>query len=420
MQFKKALSYNILLKLINVIILFFSNIVFVRIVGAEITGLFFYLITLLSFITLVISCSLESGITYYAAKGYGNTIFYAWLILAISLLQIPVCFFILLCLPHALLSTNYLLVFVISNILVSCFTGLFISQKWFVSVNTVIMATNILSLALLIYLLKKFPVNAVIKAEKIYILSFALQAAGLICMFFKKNRIAKWKMPIGIVVKIFKYSALALAGNVCFFLVTRLDYFFVNRFCSSTALGNYVQVSRLGQLFVLLPTMAASVIFPFAAHNSENILAKVQWLCRLMTMIIFAGSLFIIISGKWIFPWFYGRDFSLMYAAILFYLPGVFSLCISSLLASYISGKGSIAVNVKASVLALIIVVLGDVVFIPAYGINAAAAVSSVAYTACMFYLLRHFIKIYHSKVGAFFTISFTEFRNILSYIKSK
>jgi len=109
-----------------------------------------------------------------------------------------------------------------------------------------------------------------------------------------------------------------------------------------------------------------------------------------------------------------------MYPSILFYLPGIFSLCISSLLASYISGKGFISVNVIASFIALLIVVMGDLLFIPKYGINSAAAVSSVAYTACMLYLLRHFLRTYRGRLSDFFSVSFTELKYLFLLIKNK
>lgn len=418
MQFNKALSYNVGLKTINVFILFFINLILVRIIGANITGDFFYLITVLSFITLVVSLSLEAGITFYASKEKGLPVSFAWLIILTSLFQFAAIFFIILFLVKNSISLPlyYLILFVISNILVSNFTALFISQKWFFSVNIVILAVNLITFSLLWLVSIRENIDAISKAQKIYILSFIIQATVLIIVFFIKTRSYRWQLPsVDILKKVFKYSSLVLIGNISFFLVTRLDYVFVKTLCSPEALGNYVQVSKVGQLFVLIPTMAASVIFPFAAGSNENILSKVKLLCRLMTMIIIVGSICIILTGKLIFPWFFGEDFSLMYPAMLFYLPGIFSLCISSLLASYISGKGSVAINVIASGIALLIVVTGDIIFIPKYGINAAAAVSSIAYLACMLYLLRHCLNKYQSRVSDFFSISFTDIKNLFN-----
>lgn len=412
MQFNQALKYNIGLKSINVVILFFINLVFVRIAGADISGDFFYLITLLSFITLLVSCSLESGITFYASKDKGPAHFAPFIIVT-SMLQIILSFSIVFFAVQnpTSLSWIYLLIFIISHILIANFTALYVSRKWFIPVNVIVLIVNLTTLLFLWFLLKRD--NPVGEAEKIYIISFAAQAIALILFFLIKSGNLQWKLPaVTTIKKILNYSFLALAGNVSFFLVTRLDYVFVKEFSSSEALGNYIQVSKIGQMFILIPAMAASVIFPFAANSNENILARVQWLCRLMTVAITAGSIFIFLGGKWIFPWVFGKDFTLMYPAMLFYLPGIFSLCITSLLASFISGKGFIAINVMASCIALVIVIIGDIIFIPKYGINAAAAVSSLAYMACMIFLLRHCIKKYHGKLSDFLSISFTGLKN--------
>lgn len=418
MQFNKALSYNVILKTINVIVLFFINLILVRIIGANITGDFFYLITVLSFLTLVVSLSLEAGIIFYASKNIAGTVSFAWLIILVSVFQFVVTALIILFLVNnpTSLPLYYLIFFVISNILVSNFTALFISKKWFFSVNIAILVVNLITFFFLLLVSVQNDIDAISTAEKIYIVSFIIQAAVLITLFFIKTRSYSWKLPsFDILKKLFSYSMVVLIGNISFFLVTRLDYVFVKAFCTSEALGNYVQVSKVGQMFILIPTMAASVIFPFAASSNENILSKVQGLCRLMTMIIIAGSIFIILTGKWLFPWFFGEDFNLMYTALLFYLPGIFSLCISSLLASYISGKGFIGINVMASGIALMLVIIGDIIFIPEYGINAAAAVSSMAYLACMMVLLRHCIIKYDSRLSDFFSIRFTGIRSIFN-----
>ena len=80
MQFEKALTYNITLKLLNVITAFFINVLFVRITGAGISGDFFYLITILSFFILIIGISMESGITLYASRDQNNATSLAWLV----------------------------------------------------------------------------------------------------------------------------------------------------------------------------------------------------------------------------------------------------------------------------------------------------------------------------------------------------
>jgi len=52
-----------------------------------------------------------------------------------------------------------------------------------------------------------------------------------------------------------------------------------------------------------------------------------------------------------------------------------------------------VKINVIGGVFALIVVVIGNIIFIPLWGINAAAAVSTVGYTVNLLYSLYHFFK---------------------------
>ena len=109
-----------------------------------------------------------------------------------------------------------------------------------------------------------------------------------------------------------------------------------------------------------------------------------------------------------------------MYSAMLFYLPGVFCLCITTILAAYLGGKGLIYLNVIASVIALFIVVVGDLLFIPKWGIIAAAAVSSAGYLGCMLYLLRYYLIKFNTNITEFFSVSLNELGYLFSMLLNK
>ncbi len=422
MQFEKALKYNITLKLLNVITGFIINVLFVRIMGAGISGDFFYLITVLTFFILIIGISMESGITLYASRNQNNATPLAWLVLSASVIQIIISYLLILFInpTTSFLPVYYYVIFIIGNILISNFSALYVSQKWFISLNTIILCINIFIL-IYFFLIEnsyiKIKDQSVVITQKMFILAFLAQGFGLIIFFFIKNKMyLKYAFPsFKLCKKVLKFSLLALAGNISFFLVTRIDYAFVKAFCSAVELGNYVQVSKIATMFVVVPGMIASVIYPYTAMvSNENMLLKVQWLCRLMTLVFIIAAIFIIFTGKWFFPWFFGSEFNLMYSAMLFYLPGIFCLCITTILAAYIGGKGLIYLNVIASIIALFIVVVGDLLFIPKWGIIAAAAVSSAGYLGCMLYLLRYYIIKFNTNITEFFSVNLNELRSML------
>jgi O-antigen/teichoic acid export membrane protein len=88
-------------------------------------------------------------------------------------------------------------------------------------------------------------------------------------------------------------------------------------------------------------------------------------------------------------------------------------LSTQALLAAYFAGKNRLSVNLIGSIISLIIIIAGDVVLIPLYGIKAAAAVSSLGYIFYLFYSLYMFRKENESSVIDFFILK----RSDMSYI---
>ena len=98
-----------------------------------------------------------------------------------------------------------------------------------------------------------------------------------------------------------------------------------------------------------------------------------------------------------------GATFDAMKLPFIILIPGIFSLSVLTLLAAYFSGKGKVKVNIQGTIIALVVVVVGDYLFVPRYGIIAAAAVSTVGYTVNLGYELYVFYKDYDINLFDFF-----------------
>ncbi|MEO6229180.1 MAG: oligosaccharide flippase family protein [Ferruginibacter sp.] len=410
MQFTKALQHTIVWKVINTVLTFCINLLLVRIMGGEYSGIFFYAIALYAFFTLVMSGSIESGITYFGSNNSLN-------IKSLSIFLIPwliiqgAVSWLLLGIINLELNKQFAWFYIIANLGITYFTALYYTQKRFILLNVIICVINffVMICLLLIYLQpdflhgnssplipKKFGATAheISSAVITYFAGFVLQALLLAFMFFYKQdwNLLPIKIEPALIKKLFSYSMIAFISNVLFFLVTRLDYYFVQKYCDEIALSNYVQVSRMGQLLILLPTMMAAVIFPYSSEKGDgveaNYLQKLQQLCRIISFLFIPVSILIVATGFWIFPWLFGAAFNQMYVAFLWYLPGFYALSIVTLLAAYLAGKAMLTSNMIATIISLVAVATGDVFLIPVFGINAAAGVSSVAYIFGLVYLL--------------------------------
>jgi hypothetical protein len=141
MQFTKALQHTIGWKALNTILTFFINLILVRILGAEGSGDFFYSIALLSFFTLLISWSLEAGITYYGSKNVESIASITIFILPWLVIQALVSGMLIQYLPihtHPQLSWLY----VLSNLVIIYCSALYYARKWFIPVNLLVCIVN--------------------------------------------------------------------------------------------------------------------------------------------------------------------------------------------------------------------------------------------------------------------------------------
>jgi O-antigen/teichoic acid export membrane protein len=195
-----------------------------------------------------------------------------------------------------------------------------------------------------------------------------------------------------------KYSLLALTSNIIFFFVYRIDYWFVKyntESCTSADLGNYIQAAKLGQMLLIVPQIFASVIFPQTASGAlkNNITESIVVFFRIFFQVLLVALIVVGILGDWFFPAVFGASFNNMKIPTLFLLPGIFSLSVLCLLSAYFGGIGKVKINVIGGLFALVVVIIGNLIFIPKYGIIGAAAVSTIGYTVNLMYSFIHFFK---------------------------
>ena len=213
---------------------------------------------------------------------------------------------------------------------------------------------------------------------------------------------------------------MAFTANVIFFLLYRVDYFFVERYCTKVQLGNYIQVSKLVHLFFILPTILASAVFPITAGGRKEGIDKLLTLLSRSIFLLYVLSCVILAAiGKWLFPFVFGESFSDMYLPFLLLIPGILALSGIFTLTAYFAGKNRIKVNIAGSVYALIIIVIADIIFIPQYGIQAAAIISSVGYIFYQVYIIAVFKKKYQIAITDFFIFRSYDFKKIKSSIQN-
>ena len=431
MRLQKLIYQGIVWRGLYYASVFVLNIVIARVFRAGDYGMINYLITNLSFLLLLTSLSLESALTFFASRNEIdlNKLTGISLLFAIASAVVSATVFASIAVSQSIFASPGLwlsLVYVLGIVLTNYFSGLFYARNNPVLPNAIMLAINLLVIGFgVLYENYKHTegwtwdeMDVVI----VYFASFPLQGIIIFLAWLFSTGTVRMRLPdSGEMRKLLNYTFAALIGNIIFFLVYRVDYWFVQAFCSQKALGNYIQVSKLGQIFLLLPTIIATAVFTrTAGGNQEQIRSVIEIISRWLMMFYLVFVVVILIIGRWLFPMVYGDSFDMMYAPFMLLAPGIVALSTLSLLTAFYAGRNKLNINIKGSVIALVIIVTGDFLFIPKYGIVAAAMVSSIGYICFQVYVLYQFRKEYRSNLMAFFIPKLSDWDKVKQYIRAE
>jgi O-antigen/teichoic acid export membrane protein len=366
---------------------FLLNVLFARFFAASISGQVFYLFAVFTFIVQAVGFSLEAGVSYYHARGEipGNTltgIMLAWSIAAgiiVLLAFIIVKYFN----PDLSYPVIYPVCFVFGNILINYGNAYCNSKFRFLLPNTVSVSVTILLILFLIVDPSHF--------IDFYFYSFVLQGT-LLFIFILSGEKLKFSFSISDIKPVVQYSFAAFIANMLTLVLNRIDYVFVKEYASAIDLGNYIQVSRISQLCVLLPSMVSTVLFPYMVTGEKNDMKlHVKKISKIFFIIFSSLSLFLTITGYWLFPFLYGPSFQNMYVPFILMAPGIICICSMYPYSTYFAANNNIKSNIRAIAISLVFVLAGNFMLVPLFGINAAAGVRSLGYIIYQFSLLSIF-----------------------------
>jgi len=404
---------------------FIINILIARHFQASVSGSVYYISSMYALVLLLASLSFESGIIYFSAKGEipADRLFnfsIAWCLLVGLITFIIVSLFfnkVYDGITPGLVLVSAVM-FITGNLLITYCSGFFYAANNFVVPNMIIIAGTLVLITLIPY--NGRSLLPAINDENYFYVYFSTFFVQGICMAvaarIKYVPVFSFKILSASQLRmLFRYCALAFTGNIIFFLLYRIDYFFVERYCTPEQLGNYIQVSKLVHLFFVLPTILASAVFPITAggHKEEAIDRLLTLLSRSIFLLYVFACLLLTLTGKWLFPFVFGDSFAGMYQSFLWLIPGILSLSGIFTLTAYFAGKNRINVNITGSVYALIVIVVGDTLFIPQYGIRAAAITSSIGYIVYQVYIIAVFKKEYKIAVADFFIFRSSDWMQI-------
>ena len=404
MSFDNHLRQSLIWRGFYFLTLFTSNVVLSRFLLASGSGMLFYFSTIFSLVVVVFGLSLESAFTYFASS---NTITDSKLLpigIIWSLAITVVLYFIF---PYyftwfehydtqqVALYTQYGCLYTFGILLTNYSLALFYSKGNYYLPNMAMGLLNVLFITALFYL--QFNVQNKELLMRSYFLYNLSQGILLLVLYkyliiAKKPLIAPTKVEMGLV---FKFALTCFLANLVFFLVYRIDFWFVKANCNANDLGNYIQASKLGQMFLIIPQIIASAIFPQTAtgNNADGIVAAIKSLSRILLQLFIFIIIMTALIGKTLFILLFGASFSTMYWPMLLLLPGILCLCNLTLIAAYFGGKGKVKHNLTGASIALVVVLIGNIIMLKQYSIGVAATVSTIGYGVNYLYAIWQFRK---------------------------
>ncbi|TKK66978.1 hypothetical protein FC093_15885 [Ilyomonas limi] len=431
MNFKKLLTQSIVWRGLYFATLFLVNVVLSHYLHADGVGKIYFISNTFALIHLIAGCCLEGGITYFIASKTIQANKILWLCLLWTLMIILCFLFIFFIGHHAINSlfegldvAVYAFCFIVGLMLTNYACNLFYAHGNFLLPNVILAVINI-SFAVVASIIYTQRHDGKLITD-VYFCMFPLQGVAVIIAYILQHKSwQQFQLPRWAETKRFYYYSLqVLASNVLFFFVYRVDYYFVHAspVCTDTDLGNYMQVSKLGQMLIIIPQIIASAVWPQMSSGENRALVSetIMLLARLFSIVFLFLMIGVALVGGWLFPFVFGATFNKMQMPMLLLLPGIFCVSVLVILGSFFSGKGNVRVSMYAALLALIVVLAGDYLFVPVYGIIAAAIVSTVGYAVHLGYYLVQFKKEYNLSVKDFFTWHKSDVELVKAWLKKR
>lgn len=179
-----------------------------------------------------------------------------------------------------------------------------------------------------------------------------------------------------------RFGVQAQIGNLTQLLNYRLDSFIVLLFVGTAGVGYYAVANGMTQGIWLIANAVAVVLLPRLTRARKEDAARLTPLvCRNTLLVSALGAVALGAVSPVLVGALFGGEFSPAVAPLLWLLPGTVALSGSKILASYIFSQGKPLINSYVTLASLAVTLAADFILIPPFGVEGAAAASSLAYS---------------------------------------
>ncbi|MCM3088670.1 flippase [Bhargavaea ginsengi] len=181
----------------------------------------------------------------------------------------------------------------------------------------------------------------------------------------------------------FSYGSKAHLSNIVSFMNYRMDILMISLFLNPYAVGIYNVAVSIGERLWVISSPISSALFPrissLESENDKTILTvKVTRYVFYLSLIV--GVFFFVIS-PWAVYILFGKEYQEASKVIRILLLGITIFAAERILSNDFAGRGKPQINLYTSLFTVLCNVIANVILIPIYGINGAAAATSLSYS---------------------------------------
>jgi len=311
----------------------------------------------------------------------------------------------------------YELMYFFGLILIDKYTSLFYASHRMENCNRLLAGVTLVCLIIIILIRYKF-LQINLPAFSLLCLTTVVQGGCLFILFHTANsRLRIVRLSTGDLRLLFNFSIVVFIANLVQFFAYRADYWLINYFKGENELGVFSQANRFAQMMWVLPNILAAILIPLIAapgdaFNEKGLVRLVRVINYLNILAVAAIILIALLSYGVFLP----ESFSTGFYPLLLMLPGYYFFCMNILLAAFFSSRRLLWVNFIGSALCFIVIILADLLLIPAFGIRGAAIADSIAYSAATIYSIISFMRHSSCSFVDLFRISRTDWSYWLAY----
>ena len=392
----KKISITFFSKLTNAVLGFLNAILIIQFLGAEGKGVTTLFMTSLSLCLLFCQIIGGNALVYLSSRLPVSLLLLASYIWAIVVSVVLTCILNVLgiCPPQ----------FVVELSIVSILFAFFHTHLFILLGKEKSLLFNALSpLPQLLQLFASIVLFIVLQIHNInvyiYNLYFIFSASYFISLIFILPKIAPFEMPDKETIHmLWKHGSKAQASNILFFFNNRIFFYLLGYYFIKTEVGIYSVAVMIIEAVLLIGNSMSLMLYSKISNTvsaNEQILLTKKFAILSFSLTLFALCIVVVIPAD-IYTIIFGTDFYSIKTIILYLFPGTLLMSVYYVTSSYFSGTGKYQYNNYAVLLGLLISIIGGILFIPSGEILAAAAVTSVSFSAiavCSLLLFKREIK---------------------------